>query len=107
MTDQKDIDYWEENGIEKPQQVVVCAACTHFGVVICGARHWDSVMRNQFRLIYGDTAIPVGWDEGFIDQFGEYLTREQAAIIAEKAGQLNTRREKGWPEHMLFSEDLY
>lgn len=100
-------DYWKESGIEKPQQVVVCAACKHGDKVICGARHWDGVMRAQFAASHGKDAKPIGWDEGFIDQFGDYLTREEAVEIADKAGQLNQRREKGWPEHMLFSEDLY
>ena len=46
-------------------------------------------------------------DQGFIDQFLNYWTRKEALIIATNAGQINTVKEKSFPEDMLFSEDLY
>ena len=93
-------DYWKDNNIEKPQQVVVCAACKWEDIIICGARHWDKVMRAQFQYIsmIEDTKPP-RWEQGFIDQFGDFLSREVAAEIAFISKQANTS--------VLFSEDLY
>ncbi len=102
-------DYWEDNGIEKPQQVVVCAACKdpHTGLLLTGARHWDNVMRNQFENLRDPVAKPSYWDEGFMDQFGDYLTREEAMKIVKDNGQPFNAERNGWPEHKLFSEGLY
>lgn len=99
------MNYWEENGLEKPQQVVVCAACKHptSDLMICGARHWDSVMREQFMAMamYGEKQQAAQWEQGFIDQFGDFLTREEAAIVARKSGQTKCEGK------IIFSEDLY
>jgi hypothetical protein len=45
--------------------------------------------------------------QGFIDQYGVFMDRKEAYAVASAAGQINTRRPKGYPEYMLFSEDLY
>ena len=44
--------------------------------------------------------------EGFIDQWGVFMTREEALIVAYHANQLG-RRPKTRPYSKLFSEDLY
>lgn len=86
------------------QQVVVCAAIRNAAYeVICGPRHFDAVMRAQ---ISGQSWK--GADQGFVDQFGEYLTRQEAWNVAEAAGQIRYRvggddREGG----TLYSENLY
>ena len=80
-------DYWEENNIEKPQQVIVCAACKidtngeGENIVLCGARHWDNIMRVQARAMGYKTHAPES-SQGFINQFGEFLTRKEALEIA-------------------------
>lgn len=101
-------DYWKDNNITKPQQIVVCAACKRGDVIIAGARHYDKVMRSQILAIdvkthfYGEE-----WKEGFIDQFGDFLTRKEAMQIAIKAGQkVDIKRGCGNTE-FLFSEGLY
>lgn len=48
-----------------------------------------------------------GANQGFVDQYSNYWTREQALFIAKSAGQIGIIREKGWPADELFSEDLY
>jgi len=90
---------------------VVCAACrnTENGYIAAGARHFDKVMKTQIEAMCPpDTDMmdhwSFGWsgaDQGFIDQWGFYLTREEAAEIAYKNGQTETRLT------ILFSEDLY
>lgn len=101
----------------KPR-VVVCAAIRNKqGKVVCGARHYDSVMRQIFirkpnwfeRVILRKTFVKdKAWyscEQGFIDQFGVYMDRQEAYQVAMDAGQV-----KYGPEHSkgtLYSEDLY
>ena len=98
-------DYWTRNGLTKPQQVVVCAANKMpNGVILCGARHWDKVMRAQ-----ADAMGFKGGDEeqGFIDQFGDFITREEALKIVKKNGQPFNPERNGGGNGLLFSEGLY
>lgn len=87
---------------------VVCAAIRgHGGVIICGARHFDGVMLKQLDMAGGSQHFgrskPV--EQGFIDNRGEWLTREEALVVATAAGQL-VRRCPG-DDRELFSENLY
>ena len=96
---------------------VVCAAIRRDGVVICGARHFDAVMRNVINELQLDFS---NWEQGFIDDKGEWLYREAAWRIADAAGQI--RRPTGYEDVqpgdqprlanvgdacVLFSENLY
>lgn len=100
-------DYWKENGIKKPQQVVVCAACKRGELIIAGARHFDKVMRSQLNHIAARTHA-IEWQEGFINQFGDFLTREEAMKVAIAAGQkIDIMRGCGGDKETLYSEGLY
>lgn len=96
----------------KPR-VVVCAAnrSTVTGKIIAGARHWDSVMRQQVEWLKGepgDRKMPDEWigaEQGFIDQYGQWMTREEAWKVAEVAKQI--KYPSGWDKGTLYSEDLY
>lgn len=103
-------DYWKDNGIEKPQQVVVCAACMHLTTksVICSARHWDQRMRETYNFMLGSQApAPTSrWEQGFIDQFGEFLTRKEALMLAHVSGQKVDMKRNGSASE-LHSEGLY
>lgn len=94
--------------------VIVCAANKYefpddvftTPLVICGARHWDRVMHAQISAI--DSAAwshRISEVQGFIDNHGNFLTREEAHIIAKAAGQIKHRC--GGDEKRLFSENLY
>lgn len=110
-------DYWKDNNIEKPDSYVVCAAMFKDDRIITGARHFDKVMRDQMEASEG-----IAWwkncKQGFINQFGEFLTREEAWVIADKNGQINLYDPAGHnkriaqpanqgTEGILFSENLY
>lgn len=92
---------------------VVCAACRYGDMIICGARHFDSVMHGVIKQLREDRLFEFEKagraEQGFIDQYGVFMTREEAFLVAQEAGQLNVRRSKtphpGSTE--LFSEDLY
>ncbi len=104
-------DYWKDNGIEKPQQVVVCAACFDktTGTLILGPRHWDDLMRDHYHML-PESVRPkaVRMEQGFIDQFGAFLTREEAFQIVQKNGQpFDAEANSHGRGKELFSEGLY
>ena len=75
--------------------------------LIVGARHWDAVVVAQFEKL---RELGIDWEkkgvqQGFIDQRGNFLTREEAWIVAEKANQIIRR--VGADGVKLFSENLY
>lgn len=87
---------------------VVCAANRNrdTGMIICGARHFDRIMHSQMEL--RPASERDGWrlaEQGFINQFGDFLTRKQAWDIAEKNGQII--RDLGTGKGVLYSEHLY
>lgn len=84
---------------------VVCAAIRTMpgGLIICGARHYDDIMRSMINQCGGRDAW-LGCEQGFIDQFGRFMTREEAWIAAEKAGQIKREVSSPWT---LYSENLY
>lgn len=97
---------------------VVCAANRHnaTGTVVCGARHYDGVMRAVIHLlvetkVLGDGEPEFVWndfEQGFIDNFGVFMTRTEAFELARHTGQLRRKRaEDIYDGAELFSEDLY
>ena len=84
---------------------VVCAGCRNkAGVIVCGPRHLDSTMRALFALTGGSEAW-IGCEQGFVDQHGKFLTREEAHIIATENNQFFRRC--GGDKETLYSENLY
>ena len=71
--------------------------------VVVSVRYWDHLAHEQVRLL-GDMAKDWTWVQGFVDNKGKFVTREEALVIAEEAGQ------RFWDElryEQLFSENLY
>jgi len=98
-------DYLADNNIKKPQQVVVCAACKMGEHIVLGARHFDSRMREQMDRTSCNWKLS---EQGFIDQFGEFLTRQEAMKVAIAAGQkVDIERGCGGDKDTLYSEGLY
>lgn len=75
--------------------------------MLVGPRHFDKVMHDQYsRFFTRGTAL--GEEEsvqGFLDQHGKFLTREEAYEVAKAAGQIIRRC--GGDDGKLFSENLY
>jgi hypothetical protein len=84
---------------------IVCAAIRSLsGRIICGARHYDPIMRAQ---IIASEGVEV-WrsaDQGFIDNFGTFIPRKEAFVIAQVQGQLRYRF--NGDQGTLYSENLY
>ena len=82
------------------------AAINFGGYIVTGTRHYCPIMRMQIDAIGHDHLIKFadGHEnivQGFTDQWGFFLNREEAYVIAEAAGQLLPRHEWG---NELFSE---
>ncbi len=87
------------------KQRIICAAIKHklVKIIIIGPRHYDKLMSSQIKV-----SDYIGWanaDQGFIDQHGTFLTREEAYIVANENNQIIRR--VGGDEGKLFSENLY
>jgi len=97
----------------EPLVRIVCAAIRHqaTGTVLCGVRHYDNAfMRPMIRALCGtvEAAREQGWygcEDGFVTNTYEFVTREQAYVIAEAAGQLRSHN-PDWGKR-LYSESLY
>ncbi len=82
--------------------MVVCAANRHTdGRIVLGVRHFDMLMQNQM----GDDKTWRNSDQGFVDCRGNFLTREEAWVVASENGQIIRR--VGGDGKKLFSENLY
>lgn len=89
---------------------IVCAA-TRFssGVVIPGVRHYDMVMIEVIdKLKEKPSELSKEVEQGFLDRFGVFKTRQEAWKIAYIAKQV-IRRAWGDGTHggTLYSENLY
>lgn len=89
------------------ERVIVCAAnrYEYLGqkIIIPSARHYDPLMRDLVMRLGLSRACEE--EQGFIDQRGVFLTREEALPIARAAEQI--RRRCGGDTRWLFSENLY
>jgi len=83
---------------------VVCAANKYAnGHIICGVRHCDKFMADS--MTHGDLhdiGIGVNAVQGFVNSYGDFLTREEAYIAALHNNQCAPK-----PSKTLYSEDLY
>jgi hypothetical protein len=85
---------------------IVCAAIKNCdGRIICGARHYDDIMRSQ--ITNSIEWKKLGTVQGFIDQWDNFLTREDALIVALAAGQVIKVGGGFDGTNELFSENLY
>lgn len=78
---------------------IVCAANKVGGTLILGVRHHDEIMRYCCKKLDGYA------EQGFVDNRGQFLTREEAWPIALAAGQIIRRC--GGDGVKLYSENLY
>ena len=86
-------------------RLIVCAALRDpQGRIVCGPRHFDQVMMEQINERPDKDAWRAS-EQGFIDQRGAFLTREEAMVIAASERQI--RREVGGNGIDLYSENLY
>lgn len=82
---------------------IVCAAMFKEGRIVTGARHFDKVMRQQMEASEG-IQFWKNCKQGFIDQFGDFIDRQEAWVIAKSQNQIVKSVSS---EGTLYSENLY
>jgi len=83
---------------------IVCAAnLTADNKIILGVRHHDPIMRATRN---SQASICKGIEkQGFIDQWGTWVSRDEALFIVKETGQ---HLKRPWDEYdTLYSENLY
>lgn len=86
------------------RRIVSAAILMEDGLIIVGIRHYSPDMRATMKRVYGDKYHLKEKEQGFVDQMGVFLTREDAWKIAEKEGQIIRNVA---PYGTLYSENLY
>lgn len=102
--------YTRELPVEGAWERRVVAAANKYGdVIVVADRHHSRFMNSQLKILKEAGVIKSihTREQGFIDNQGNFLTREEACIVAREAGQINQVRLKTTPFRELFSEDLY
>jgi hypothetical protein len=93
------------NSSKKQIWIVSAAMLMEDGLIVPGVRHFSPDMRSILRLIYPDKKYHLKVkQQGFIDNYGNFLTREAAWEIAKQNNQI--RYDVSCPGE-LFSENLY
>jgi hypothetical protein len=102
-TDPDDITQVYISDTHSVQREVVCAAIRVGDIILCSARHWDPLMRAQAKAM-GIKGTDNRQEQGFIDQYGQFMDRKEGKIIALASGQRLRCPDIGT---QLYSEDLY
>ena len=108
--------------------VIVCSANQlPNGNLLLGIRHWDAQMRLQFRAIYGkkgyskklldrlvrflqgrpEPMFGTDIEQGFVDQFARFYSREEAMLLARQNDQIIVPDYQMLSLTALHSEDLW
>ena len=88
--------------------VIVSAANRYKDIIVMGPRHYSNLMRTQIEAYGGIKVLREyagdEYEQGFVDQYGTFYTREESLKIANDQGQIR------YPHHVpgsqLFSEGL-
>lgn len=91
--------------VEAPKRIVCAAMKMKDGTTIVGVRHFSPDMRATMKRIYGDDYKYLVAEQGFIDTWANFLTREEAWVAALANGQI--LRPLPGREGTLYSENLY
>lgn len=103
------IPEWQEAlRFDRKQVIVSSAMRSPSGIIIACVRHGDELFYNavdNMKLCDEDKDFNY-WEQGFVDQYREFLTREEAWVIAEENGQI--KHKLGCDDaKRLYSENLY
>ncbi len=92
------------DGEYMPRHVVCAANKFEDGTIILGIRHWDGFMHNSADSL-GLRRIHNKCDQGFVDQWGNFMSRDEALQVVRANGQ-HTRLPLDKFD-TLYSENLY
>lgn len=84
-------------------RIVMAANRFANGAVVLGVRHYDPIMHKALKA--QPDLLGHDCEQGFVDNKGNFHSREAAWIIAEKQNQI--LRRVGGDGERLYSENLY
>ncbi|WP_418122304.1 hypothetical protein [Variovorax sp. 160MFSha2.1] len=98
--------------VEIPPRRVVCAAIRAAdGDLLLGIRHYSADMHRQIAARRDGEKFKyrLDSDQGFVDQFGTFMSREEAYRVAAQQSQITRPLAcgKGLDGPKLYSEGLY
>ena len=90
------------------KRIIVTAANKVGDIIIPGVRHHDPIMRDLYDRLGLKKVFNIE-EQGFIDQYGQFVTREDARIIFDTNKQISKRSDGRQPNDpvLLFSEDIH
>lgn len=80
------------------------------GIIVMGTRHYSNLMQMALDALGGPEVL-IAWageenyEQGFVDQYGTFLDRKEAWLLAESTGQIRYRDKL--PDGTLYSEHLW
>lgn len=91
---------------------IVCAAIRAAdGDILIGIRHYSRDMHVQIQSRHDGKKFMnrLDEDQGFVDQFGKFYSRQEAYFIADRNGQILNEKAcgRGLTGEKLYSEGLY
>ena len=96
---------------EHPCRIVCAAIRAADGELLLGVRHYSTDMHQQIKARYDGKKFcnRLDDDQGFVNQFGEFLSRAEAYEVAKAANQIvyPERCGKGLDGPKLYTEGLY
>lgn len=96
-----------QNDLNTGRKIVCAANQYENGLMLVGIRHWDDKMHAQAAAYLEAEILPRQQPvQGFLDNRGIFLTREQAWLVAKRANQI-IKRVGGDESGVLYSENLY
>lgn len=90
----------KDHDLVKRKIVTAANLHKHTGIILVGARHWSPAMIKQLEAMQIDDK---DFEQGFIDQFDQFISRVDAKRIAIK----NEQPLIGENWDVLFSENLH
>lgn len=93
--------------IDMTRRIVCAAIRAENGDILVGIRHYSQDMHYQIQNRFNGQRFEnrFGDDQGFVNTWGEYLTRQEAYKVALALGQII--RPEACPNQTLYSEGLY
>ena len=94
-----------------PRKVVAAATkCFfHWGEehVVVGVRHFDAFMRKSIQLLQEKHGVRVDEEQGFVDQYGVFMSRTEAMQVVKASGQPFSLNRNGGEDDELYSEGVW
>lgn len=105
------LPYGNEYKPKHPKRIVSAAIYSKkLDILVCAPRHFDSTMHKALSVYNLSPKDKETFEQGFVNTWGEFLTRQEAWLVALMAHQI-VRRVGSDMSHdgvgCLFSENLY